>query len=84
MNEHNCKICKKGVGIPLIFKDFDMARSTSIFGMEIVINKLDEIIKLLWEIMHLINSKLINFNQNQEFPRKCDWGNSKKPSRNFW
>lgn len=47
MNEHNCKICKKGVGIPLIFKDFDMARSTSIFGMEIVINKLDEIIKLL-------------------------------------
>lgn len=47
LNEHDCKICKKTVGISLVFKEFDMARSTSISGMEVVINKLNEIIKLM-------------------------------------
>jgi hypothetical protein len=47
MDDHQCKICEKNILVHLVYKEFDLERAVQVKGVPMMINKLDEITKLL-------------------------------------
>lgn len=82
MDDRLCKLCQKNTIVHSVFKEFDLERAVQVAGVPMMIQKLDDIIGLMWEDKKNV-SKLFSFSILTENAATQKRASCKKASTKF-
>lgn len=63
IEDRQCKLCEKNIMVQSVFREFDLERAVQVKGLPMMIQKLDNIIELMWDTTENAVAKFYDFFQ---------------------